>query len=137
MLGEISRRNIEAGLGWRWRAGAIAERIRDEDSCVVVAREAGAIAGFAAMSFDFAAARGHLLLLAVVPEARRQGLATSLLDWLEVLARCGGIRRVELEVRARARPARAFYAQRGFQEIARLPGYYQGREDGLRLAKRF
>lgn len=101
----------------------------------MVARDGKALKGFGAMSFDFDAGRAHLVLLAVVPTCRRRGLATALCDWLEVLARRGGVQRVSLEVRETAAPARHFYARRGFHERARLRGYYQGREDGLRLEK--
>lgn len=135
-IAEICRRFVEHGLAWRWRAPAIAACIRDEDHCVLVARQAGVVCGFAVMSFDFETRRAHLVLLAVVPGCRRRGLATALLEWLEVLARRGGIRRIALEVRETARPARGFYARQGFRWLVRLRGYYQGREDALRLEKR-
>jgi ribosomal-protein-alanine N-acetyltransferase len=87
------------------------------------------------MSFRFEEADAHLLLLAVVPDRRRQGVATRIVEWLEVLARRGGIRRIDLEVRESARPARSLYAARGFAQRSRLRGYYQGREDALCLRK--
>ena len=136
-LAALSRQLIETGLPWRWRAPDIARLIAAEDDCVVVARGDEGIVGFAAMSFSFARGRAHLLLLAVVPERRGEGLAARLVDWLETLARRGGIAEVELEVRLRARAARALYARLGYAEKARLPGYYAGREDALRLRKRF
>ena len=134
-IAAISRRQIEAGLAWRWRTASIAAQIRDEDACVVVAREDDRVVGFALMSFRFEEAESHLLLLAVVPTHRRSGLATRLLDWLEVLARRGGIRRIRLEVRETARPARQFYAARGYSVGGRVKAYYQGREDALQLEK--
>jgi ribosomal protein S18 acetylase RimI-like enzyme len=136
-LAGLSRRLIETGLRWRWRPGAVAAQIRDEDSRVVVAREGEKIEGFAAMSFDFDERTAHLILLAVVPRRRREGLASALFGWLEVLARRGGVRRLRLEVREGAHPARALYARLGFREITRMPGYYQGREDALLLEKDF
>ncbi len=136
-LANLSRRTIESGLTWRWRASAIAACIRDDESCVVVARGGNALIGFAAMSFEFEASRAHLLLLAVSPANRRQGVARALVDWLECVARRGGIAAIRLEVREKARAARAFYEVRGYRERGRLPGYYQGVEDALRLEKRF
>jgi len=135
-IASISRRDIEAGLGWRWRPASIALHIRGEDSCVVVAREGPRIVGFAVMGFRFEHDDAHLLLLAVIPSHRRRGVATRLLDWLEVMALRAGVRRVLLEVRESATPARRFYAARGFAKTERIPGYYQEREAALRLEKR-
>jgi ribosomal-protein-alanine N-acetyltransferase len=135
-IASISRRTIESGLAWRWRSARVAEQIRDEDSAVVVAREGDRVVGFAAMSFRFEDRDAHLLLLGVVPGHRRAGIGSRLYDWLEVMARRSGVRRVCLEVRDSAMPAHGFYASRGFAEKARIAGYYQGREDARRLEKR-
>jgi len=134
-LALLARRYIESGLEWRWRPAALLREIREEDSCVVVARDGVRIVGFAAMSFDFEARDAHLLLLAVVPSHRRRGLARDLLQWLEVMARRSGIQGIGLEVRVSAAAARRFYGSQGFESLSRLPGYYQRREDGLRLRK--
>jgi ribosomal-protein-alanine N-acetyltransferase len=134
-IAAISRREVEYGLDWRWRRGLVLAHIRDGDSCVVVARDRGRVVGFALMSFRFDDRRAHLVLLAVTASHRRRGIASRLLDWVEVLARRGGIRCIQLEVRETAGPARAFYRRRGFDAKARLPGYYQGREDASRLEK--
>ena len=135
-IAAISRNTIEAGLGWRWRTASIVSHIREENACVVVARDAERVVGFAMMSFQFEAADAHLLLLGVVPSHRRAGIATRLVDWLEVIARRGGIRRIRLEVRETAKPAHRFYAGRSFERTGRVGGYYQGREDALRFEKR-
>ena len=71
----------------------------------------------------------------VEPAVRRRGLGCALVEWLEKLARVGGILRVELEVRADDPGAGAFYHRLGYREIGRLPGYYQGRLDAVRLAR--
>lgn len=135
-LAAISRRYIEAGLAWRWRTTSLAQHIGAEDSCVVVARDDPRTAGFALMSYDFEAQDAHLLLLAVVPRYRRRGIGTRLLEWLEVMARRGGIGRIRLEVRESAAPAQHLYRALGFEPVSRLPGYYQGREDAIQLQKR-
>jgi ribosomal-protein-alanine N-acetyltransferase len=134
-IAAISRREVEYGLDWRWRPGPILAHIRGEDSCVIVARDGQRLIGFALMSFHFDERQAHLLLLAVAASHRRAGVATRLLEWLEVIARRGGIRRIHLEVRETARPARAFYRRRGFTVKQKLPGYYQGREDASLLEK--
>jgi ribosomal protein S18 acetylase RimI-like enzyme len=38
-------------------------------------------------------------------------------------------------VRADNRAGQAFYKLSGYEEIMRLPGYYQGREAALRMAR--
>ena len=135
-IAQISRSEIEAGLTWRWRPGSIVSCIRAEDSCVVVAREGDRIVGFAVMTFRFEERAAHLVLLAVIPARRRAGLATKLMRWLEMIALRGGIERLQLEVRASAHEAQSFYARMGYRGGRRLPSYYDGREDALRLEKR-
>ena len=44
-------------------------------------------------------------------------------------------RKDTLEVRADNAGARAFYERLGYRRLALLPGYYQGREDALRLER--
>ncbi len=132
-LAEMSRDWIEQGLAWRWRPRSLLDRVRDSDTAVIVARRGGRTAGFAVMSFDWRCARAHLVLLAVDPAVRRRGVAGSLVSWLEVVARRGGIARVSLEVRAGSAGARAFYRRMGYREAGRVAGYYQGREDAVRM----
>jgi ribosomal-protein-alanine N-acetyltransferase len=55
---------------------------------------------------------------------RRAGLATRLLGAVEGVARGGGAERLLLEVREDNEGALAFYAARGFTEIARRRRYY-------------
>lgn len=81
----------------------------------------------------------HLLVIAVAPDYRRQGLGTRLLAQVEQLARDLGLTRVLLEVRPSNSRALAFYAKHGFLEIGRRKGYYPAgkgeREDALVLAR--
>lgn len=135
-IARMSRRLIETGLRWRWHPGAIRRSLRDEDTEIVVARMGQRLAGFALMKFDFREHRAHLLLLAVSPAWRRRGIARSLCDWLEKIARRGGIEELRLEVRAENDAALAFYRALGFRERGVLRGYYQGSEDAIRLSRR-
>jgi ribosomal protein S18 acetylase RimI-like enzyme len=89
--------------------------------------------GFAIMGFRFLRREAHMLLLAVDPAARRSGVGLALWRWLETVARRGGIARIELEVRAENSGGLAFYHALGFREVARLRGYYESREDALRM----
>jgi [ribosomal protein S18]-alanine N-acetyltransferase len=127
----LSRRRIESGLGWRWTPSAIRQRIRSTTTEVVVARDGDRVVGFALMQLDDLDA--HLLLLGVDDEYERRGIGGRLFRFLESEALTAGIRYVHLEVRAQNREARAFYKAQGFREAGLVPGYYQGREDAIRM----
>lgn len=132
-IAEMSRDLIEHGLPWRWRPEPVLRLVRDPDSSVIVARYGDRICGFAIMSFDWKRAQSHLVLLAVEPAARLHGLGRALLRWLEVVARRGGIAQVGLEVRSSSAGARTFYRHLGYAETGRVTGYYQGREDAVKM----
>ncbi|MEP7296660.1 MAG: GNAT family N-acetyltransferase [Burkholderiales bacterium] len=133
MIARLSRDRIEQGLGWSWTTPRVLRSIRDRETNVVVAANAGMPLGFGIMKYHDDEA--HLLLLAVHPEHARQGIGTALIDWLERAALVAGIGRVMLEARLTNADARAFYRRLGYQEIQSLPGYYQGQEACVRLAK--
>ena len=135
-IAALSRDRIEHGLGWRWTAPRVLRSIRDPSSNVVVALAAGApdpLPGFGIMKYHDDEA--HLLLLAVGTGCSRAGIGAAMLQWLERCARVAGLGQVVVESRFNNGVARAFYARQGYQEIQVLPGYYQGREAGVRLAK--
>lgn len=82
---------------------------------------------------EFHDRHGHLNLLAVADARRREGIGAALLAWLEKSAHVAGIEQITLEVRRDNDGARAFYRSRGYDEVAVLPGYYQGREHAMRM----
>lgn len=132
-IASLSRRAIEHGLEWRWTAHRVLDCMADADTNVVVARRGTDLLGFALMRYGEDDA--HLLLLATQPRCRRQGVGSALLAWLEVTARVAGIKTLKLEARSDNAGARQFYRRHGFEETGRRPGYYQGVEDAVRLAK--
>ena len=132
-IAQLSRDRIEQGLGWSWTALRVLRSIRDRETNVVVALDASESLGFGIMKYHDEEA--HLLLLAVRTERVRQGIGTALVDWLERSALIAGIGRVSLEARASNASARAFYLRLGYREIQSLPGYYQGREACIRMAR--
>jgi [ribosomal protein S18]-alanine N-acetyltransferase len=72
----------------------------------------------------------HLMNVAVTPEHRRGGVATTLID--ELLARCGGDARLTLEVRSSNSGAIAMYERLGFRPAGTRPRYYHDNgEDAL------
>jgi [ribosomal protein S18]-alanine N-acetyltransferase len=149
VLARMSRDYIENGLRWRWQAAQIRGLIRDPETVALCARSQplrrhdipvaapgygyGDILGFGVMTYAFDVA--HLMLLAVVPRARRRNIASNLLSWLEETALTAGVGRIELEVRAGNAPARSFYRERGYHEREYLAGYYGGQESAFRMAR--
>jgi ribosomal-protein-alanine N-acetyltransferase len=132
-IAAMSRDFIEHGLGWRWTPARVMAALRAPDSNLAVACRSNSLAGFGLMQYKDDEA--HLILLAVEADCRRTGVATALLAWLEKCALTAGIGTIYLEARARNLEARAFYRKAGYLEVALVPGYYQGREDGVRIAR--
>jgi [ribosomal protein S18]-alanine N-acetyltransferase len=132
-IARLSRDCIEYGLAWKWRAPRVLRNIADASTNVVVSRDTHGLAGFAMMKYGEQEA--HVLLLAVTPDKRRCGVGSGLMAWLEVTARTAGLGVIRLEARLGNDAARAFYRKLGYREMSRVPGLYDGIEDGLRLAK--
>lgn len=137
VIAALSRDRIEQGLGWSWTAPRVLRSMNDRSTNVVVAErepaEASArLPGFGIMKYHDDEA--HLLLLAVAADAGRRGIGSALVKWLEQSSLIAGVGQVYLEARLTNAAARAFYARLGYREIETLPGYYQGREAGVRLA---
>ena len=66
--------------------------------------------------------RAEVTKLLVHPEARRQGLATALMDALEARAFRQGRTLLTLDTRA-GDPAAALYRARGYVAVGKIPGY--------------
>lgn len=73
----------------------------------------------------------ELLLLAIAPLFRRQGLGRILLDHFARTARADGKVRLILEMR-RGNPAEVLYLNFGFKPVGVRPGYYRT-PDGSRI----
>jgi ribosomal protein S18 acetylase RimI-like enzyme len=70
---------------------------------------------------------GHIISIAVLPQHRRKGIGTQLLQRVMKTPR---IKKVWAEVRRSNQGAQAFYSKMGFQITDRVPNYY-GNEDAL------
>lgn len=105
---------------------------------LTLARSAAAPAGFALSRIIFDEA--ELLLLAVRPGCRRQGIGEALLRHTLADAARRGARRLHLEMRE-GNPAIALYNRAGFIKSGRRPGYYFGKSgrlfDALTLSYRY
>jgi ribosomal protein S18 acetylase RimI-like enzyme len=129
----MSRDCIEHGLGWSWRPVRVRRCITDASTNVVVCTDTLGLAGFAIMKYGDE--EGHLLLLAVDSRRRRRGIGSAMLSWLEATARTAGLGVIRLETRRSNLAGQAFYSRLGYREVARVPGWYRGVEDGVRFAK--
>lgn len=80
-----------------------------------------------------AADEAEILTLAVIPTARRTGLASRLLRAALVRAASEGALRMLLEVAEDNVAGRALYARMGFEQVGRRRGYYGAGTDALVL----
>jgi [ribosomal protein S18]-alanine N-acetyltransferase len=80
-----------------------------------------------------AADEAEILTLAVIPEARRCGIALALLHESTMTASAMGATAVFLEVSVANSAARAVYTRAGFKPVGRRRDYYSDRSDALVL----
>ena len=132
-IAALTRSEIERGLPHGWTAPRLARLLHDPDvnAYALVAAEHG-LGGFSLARFG--PDKGHLMLHAIAPGLRRQGIGGELLDWQVRAASTAGLRRLSLEVRADNAIAQRFYRHQGFRVEGRLRRYYAGRDDALRMA---
>lgn len=78
---------------------------------------------------------GHIKDLAVHPEYRRRGIASTLLERAIVTLAGEGATSVKLEVRESNEAARSLYESFGFSPMRRRGAYYEDGEDALVLAR--
>ena len=133
-IAELSRDYIEHGLGWSYTPGRVLKAIHSRTTNVVVVRERSDL--HAAGMMEYAETAAHLVLLGVHPGLRRRGLGTQVLRWLEECALTAGLSRVGVEARADNPGAVDFYLAQGYGLRGRVPGYYRGVLEAVRLEKR-
>jgi N6-L-threonylcarbamoyladenine synthase len=106
-----------------WSRGMFLDELTQGSSRAwFVAESPWGLVGFAGlMEVD---GEGHIMNLAVRPDARHSGLGSALLSVLLDEARRRGIGRLSLEVRPSNSAALALYDDAGFREEGRRHGYY-------------
>ena len=80
--------------------------------------------------------KGHIVSLAVLPEARRKGIGTTLINKaLDAMYREYRADEYYLEVRVSNTPAINLYKKLNFKIIRIIPGYYLDGEDAYLMAR--
>jgi ribosomal-protein-alanine acetyltransferase len=104
-----------------WSYGNFRDALAAGYSAQVGERE-GRIVAFGVMMR--APGEAQILILSVVPDARRQGLGRALLERFMDDALRAGAEQMFLEVRVSNLPAIALYESAGFEPVARRANYY-------------
>ena len=110
-----------------WSEQLYADEIDSEGKNYFVACLDGEIVGFGgyAQILD----EGHIMNIAVLPNARRQGIASYLLDKMIEKGKSDGITSFTLEVRQSNEAAISLYEKKGFTFVGARKKYYGGKED--------
>ncbi len=132
-IAALSRDLIEYGMPWRWRPERIRRAIKNADINVAAIGPIGAPEAFGIMEYQENDA--HLRLFAVAKDRQRKGIGSTLLLWLEEVARIAGAHRIEVEARRENEAARCFYNEHGYHEWVLERGMYRATVDGVRLEK--
>lgn len=117
-----------------WSENSVAGELSNPLSCWLVCVENGTVLGY--VGAQTVLGETDMMNLAVIPQARRRGIAESLiLNLVEELKKQDSYC-LSLEVRASNAPARALYEKLGFAQVGRRPNYYRNpKEDALILRK--
>lgn len=118
-----------------WPAAALVGQLSAPGGLVLAIPGADPRELLAYAAYLVVADEAELLRIAVLPSARRRGLARRLLAAGLGRLASAGIVRCHLEVRADNVPALALYARFGFAPIGRRRRYYADGTDALLLAR--
>jgi ribosomal protein S18 acetylase RimI-like enzyme len=79
---------------------------------------------------------GHVVTIDILPDFRRSGLGSELMDVAEKRLAESGCHRVALEVAVDNAAAISFYQRHGYSIARTIPRYYNGELDALEMEKR-
>lgn len=123
---KIAALHNECLLGTPWSENLYKEELSDAAKHYFIAESDGGFVGFA--GFAQILDEAHIMNVAVSLAARRQGVASMLLEQLiKCAAKCGATV-ATLEVRISNKPAIALYEKLGFASLGVRPNYYDGCE---------
>ncbi|MEO8262443.1 MAG: ribosomal protein S18-alanine N-acetyltransferase [Pseudolysinimonas sp.] len=121
-----------------WSAQNMAAELANAHAHYLVAVDgaddgAHAIVGYAGLLAPIGTGQGDIQTVTVAPEARRQGLARTLMLQLINEARRRGAEELFLEVRVDNESAQALYRELGFETVSVRKRYYKGGIDALTM----
>lgn len=119
---------FDPGYGEAWNESQTLAMLAMPGVWLSLATVDGEPAGFALNRI--VADEAELLLLAVAPAHRRQGVGLALIEQCRKQTSRRGGARLHLEVRHN-NPAIELYKKAGFTQIGRRPGYYRGNDGHL------
>jgi ribosomal-protein-alanine N-acetyltransferase len=115
-----------------WSRNSFISEIRDnEDAHYFVAKSQGRIAGY--LGSWFILDEAHITTVAVSPDFRRRGVATSLFNFIFAVGEANGITAFTLEVRKSNIGAQRLYSQLGFVFVGIRRGYYQDNNEDAHI----
>ena len=114
----------------------IAYLLTDYNTIALVAKANNDIAGFIITQIEIEnnTLFGHIITINVSSSCRRKGIASKMLQEMEIILKQKGIRECHLEVREDNSAALKLYQKSGYQKISKLEKYY-GKAHGLYLRK--
>ena len=134
---------FDPAFGEAWTRKQVSDTLIMPNTFLILADSAGTPPADPSRTAGFALSRGavgeeELLLVAVMPSARRRGVGRALLETLADHARTRDVRRLFLEMRD-GNPAEKLYRRLGFTVVGRRKGYYRksrlGPIDAITFAK--
>ncbi len=114
----------------------IAYLLTDYNTIALVAKVNNVIAGFIITQIEIEnnTLFGHIITINVASAFRRKGIASKMLQDIEIILKEKGIRECHLEVREDNSAALKLYQNSGYQKMSRLEKYY-GKAHGMYLKK--
>ena len=118
MLNELERLHALCFPHKPWSAADFADL--KKSGCDIVASQNGFIVYRATLD------EAELITIGVHPDARRGGIAATMIELMVRDLTARGVKKVFLEVAENNHPARALYERYGFTVVGRRPKYYDG-----------
>ncbi len=130
----ILRRVFDDPRGWNAPDNAIARKLKMQDGLFFVSEFEEQIVGTVMAGFD--GVRGWIYSLAIVPEFRRRGYASQLMNFAEGVLRDRGCKKLNLQVRSSNDSVVQFYQKLGFEvenrvSMGKLLSPHSGTSDSI------
>jgi ribosomal protein S18 acetylase RimI-like enzyme len=104
------------------------------NAIALVAESGAEIVGFIVADRD-RRGNGHIVTIDILPQARRSGIGSTLMQAAEKRLIAAGAKRVYLETAVDNATALAFYKRHGYSVVGTIPRYYLDSIDALRMQK--